>query len=346
MKFRYALLFLVFFLVSCRTESENEGNNGEGNAKLEAGSSLYDYKEGKKELAGVTRRYLIELTKMENNVFTDGYRFYMIDEEGTVFYWGALRDTIYEAPLGYFVRSEPIIPSSFVGYDGLRPIIFVGEVDGWHFYLRYQNNAGSGEIFWFSDYTCILYAINHEIYLGDPVVGFRDFGDLRVGYAQIHDGRIYFLDLVFEPHRSFYVGFGWVSSMNPDGSDIRRVVEDEVRGEFFVIGERIYFLNAESLVMYSINRDGTDRVKLVDVGEHISLPWEMFMVKYGNFILLRCNNGDLIIMGADGSSPVAGLVDDHGFLRVVNWNEDAVFFRNDDTGSIWMYNHLTPKPSH
>jgi len=249
-------------------------------------------------------------------------------------YFVRLEDSNY-VHSGFSEPQESIIVTSFNSLNS--SIHFVGYADGWRFYQQYTRNAGSGEYFWDSEQTGRLFARNQEIYSVDPEAGFREFSDLRAGYSQMHNGRIYFLDLNFEPFRTYYLGYGWLSSMNLDGSDIQRIVEEEVRGEFFIVDDTIFFLQADSLVMYTINTDGTNRQRFVDVGAKLELPWELYFSVHGNFILITCHLWDAIIVEANGDNPMTMLTDYHGFLDVINWTDDAVLFRNVEDGSYWIY---------
>ena len=204
--------------------------------------------------------------------------------------------------------------------------MFVGEVDGWRFYQQYTMGGGSGEFFWDSGSHAWLIARNARY--EKNIVG------LAIGYAQIHNGRVYFLELNFEPFRSFTVGYGWLSSMNIDGSDMQRLVEDEVQGDFFIIDDTIFFLQADSLVMYTISPDGTNRQKFVDIGEKIPYAHTLAFGIYGNFLMIYCvSTNNSLIVEANGNNPMAI----SRYMSIINWNDDAVFFRNFIDESYWVY---------
>jgi len=229
-----------------------------------------------------------------------------------------------------FIPPAPWFPGEFAGY-----------ADGWYFYTRFISGAGSGETYRLGCDTLRLYAINPDIYAVDPDEGYKDFGDFRGAHTRVYNERLYYLDMSYL--KSAYYGSGRLWSMDFNGNDKQLVVDDLFHGEFHIINDIIYYMQAEEYILYSINLDGTGKTEIFNVYEtfkqELNERWferiqEIDIVFIGNFLIFSTYGVETkYIMELCGSNIVR--IPGYLFVSPFNWHDNAVFFKARD--GYWIY---------
>ena len=233
--------------------------------------------------------YLVRLLPYRNGSYTDGMNVFIFAESGKVSvqpYWGTEFELIpVKSPQRWEFDSETVnhlgaivaynLDMSFWAFgdvDYSRKLVHI-EDDTYFFHFT-SPFGGSGEAFWYRDWT----------FFGSICVD-EHFTDLGTGAEHIvwHDGYFYFLDMV-----DFILatpGVGTIGRMNMDGSNRITIVDDLIIGPFQILNDRIFFSSLENGLAYSVDLAGNDRQA---ISEHIVPRYHRVWLEfYGDTIINR-----------------------------------------------------------